>query len=95
MWIRAGHNEPVDLNRDINAMRQMKKTKELIVLTVNSDAALGAQDAESCQQLLKLKERQEVIETLRKRLASRGRKKERTAEAFFAEFFSKKKIPYT
>ena len=81
--------------RDSNkVMRQMKKTKEPVVLTVNGRAAIVVQDAESYQRLLELKERAEVIETLRQRLASRGRKKERTADAFFSEFFAKHNIPF-
>ena len=79
--------------RDSNkVMRQMKKTKEPVVLTVNGRAAIVIQDAESYQQLLELKERNEVIETLRERLGSRARKKGRTADAFFAEFFARNNI---
>jgi len=55
-------------------------------------AAIVVQDAESYQHLLELKERAEVVETLRQRLATRGQKKERTAEDFFAEFFAKNDI---
>jgi hypothetical protein len=50
------------------------------------------QDAESDQRLLELKERAEVVETLRQRLASRGSKKGRTADEFFAEFFARNNI---
>ncbi len=79
--------------RDSNkVMRQMKKTKEPVVLTVNGKAAIVVQDAESYQRLLELKERTEVIETLRERLATRGRRKGRLAEDFFSEFFAKNKI---
>ena len=79
--------------RDSNkVMRQMKKTKEPVVLTVNGKAAIVIQDAESYQRLLELKERAEVVETLRQRLATRGSKKGRTAEDFFAEFFAKNDI---
>ena len=80
--------------RDSNkVMRQMKKTKEPVVLTVNGRAAIVVQDAESYQRLLDLKERAEVVETLRQRLASRSRKKGRTADDFFREFFAKNNIP--
>jgi prevent-host-death family protein len=79
--------------RDSNkVMRQMKKTKEPVVLTVNGKAAV-VQDAESYQKLLELKERSEVVEMLRQRLASRSRKKGRPAEDFFNEFFAKNNIP--
>ena len=80
--------------RDSNkVMRQMKKTKEPVVLTVNGKAAVVVQDAESYQKLLELKERSEVIEILRQRLASRRRKKGRPAEDFFNEFFAENNIP--
>ncbi len=79
--------------RDSNkVMRQMKKMKEPVVLTVNGKAAVVVQDAESYQRLLEHKERTEVIETLRERLSSLGGKKGRTAEDFFTEFFAKNKI---
>ena len=71
----------------------MKKTKQPVVLTVNGKAAIVVQDAESYQHLLELKERAEVVEILRQRLATRGQKKGRTAEDFFAEFFAKNDIP--
>jgi prevent-host-death family protein len=79
--------------RDSNkVMRQMKKTKEPIVLTVNGKAAVVIQDAEGYQKLLELKERAEVVEILRERLASLGRKKGRPAESFFSEFFAHNNI---
>jgi len=79
--------------RDSNqVMRQMKKTKEPVVLTVNGKPAIVVQDVESYQRLLELKERTEVIETLRQRLATRSRRKSRLAEDFFTEFFAKNKI---
>lgn len=80
--------------RDSNkVMRQMKKTKEPVILTVNGKAAIVVQDAESYQRLLELKERSEVVEILRERLASLSTKKGRSAEEFFTEFFAKNRIP--
>lgn len=80
--------------RDSNKiMRQMKKTKEPVILTVNGKAAIVIQDAESYQRLLELKERSEVVEILRQRLASLDRKKGRSAEEFFTEFFARNQIP--
>lgn len=80
--------------RDSNkVMRQMKKTKEPIVLTVNGKAAVVVQDAESYQSLLDLKERSEIIAVLRQRLSSLDSKKGRTADEFFTEFFAKNNIP--
>jgi prevent-host-death family protein len=76
--------------RDSNkVMRQLKKTKEPVVLTVNGKAAVIVQDAESYQSLLELRERAEVVAILRERFASRDRKKGRAAEDFFAELFAR------
>ena len=41
-------------------MRQMKKTKEPVLRTVNGKAAVVVQDAQSYQTLLDLKDRSEV-----------------------------------
>ena len=80
--------------RDSNkVMRQMKKTREPVVLTVNGKAAVVVQDAEGYQELLELKERAETVAVLRARLATLGRKKGRTANEFFDEFFVKNNIP--
>ena len=80
--------------RDSNkVMRQMKKTKEPVVLTVNGKAAVVVQDAESYQELLELKERAETVGVLRQRLATLGRRQGRTADEFFTEFFAKNNIP--
>jgi hypothetical protein len=51
------------------------------------------QDAEGYQSLLDLKERSETIAVLRQRLTSLGRKKGRTADEFFTEFFAENNIP--
>lgn len=74
-------------------VRQMKKTKEPMVLTVNGKAALVVQDAESYQQLLEAKERMEAIEGIRCGLASMKARRGKPAEDFFAEFFAHNDIP--
>jgi len=80
--------------RDSNkVMRQMKKTGEPVVLTINGKAAVVVQDAESYQELLELKERAETLAVLRQRLETLRQKKGRTAEQFFADFFAKNNIP--
>jgi len=79
--------------RDSNkVVRQMKKTGEPVVLTVNGKAELVVQDAESYQQLLELKERADTVEVLRERLATIGKKRGRPADKFFREFFAKNNI---
>jgi hypothetical protein len=60
-------------------MRQIKKTKESVVLNVNGKVI---QDAESCLQRIELEEESEIVEILRQRLASRGRMRGRPAEDF-------------
>lgn len=73
-------------------MRQMRRTKEPIVLTVNGRAALIVQDAESYQQLLEAKERMEAIEGIRSGLESMKRKRGKPADKFFAQFFATNKL---
>jgi len=74
-------------------VRQIKKTKEPVVLTINGRAAIVVQDAEGYQSLLDLKERVETIEVLRRRLVSQSGKKGRSADEFFGEFFAENRIP--
>lgn len=92
------------LTRDIHSLstfkrdtaklvRQMKKTKEPVVLTVNGKAELVVQDAESYQKLLEAKDRMEALEGIRRGLESMKRKRGKPAEVFFTEFFAKKGIP--
>jgi prevent-host-death family protein len=92
------------LTRDIHSLstfkrdtaklvRQMKKTKEPVVLTVNGKAELVVQDAESYQKLLEAKDRMEALEGIRRGLESMKRKRGKPAEVFFTEFFAEKGIP--
>ena len=91
------------LTRDIHSLstfkrdtaklvRQMKKTKEPVVLTVNGKAELVVQDAESYQALLTAKDRIEAIEGIRRGLESMKQNRGRPAEEFFREFFAEKGI---
>ena len=73
-------------------MRQMKKTKAPVVLTVNGKAELVVQDAESYQQLLDAKERIEAIEGIRRGLQSMKRNAGKPAAEFFRAFFAEKGI---
>ena len=74
-------------------MRQMRKTKQPMVLTVNGKAALVVQDAESYQKLLEAKERMETIEGIRRGLESMKAKRGMPAEKFFAESFARNDLP--
>jgi prevent-host-death family protein len=74
-------------------LRQMKKTKAPVVLTVNGKAELVVQDADSYQELLEAKDRIEAIEGIKRGLESLRRKAGKPAEKFFQEFFSEQGIP--
>lgn len=74
-------------------MRQMKKTKEPVVLTVNGKAELVVQDAESYQKLLDAKDRMEAIDGIKRGLESMKRQRGQPAAEFFQEFFAEKGIP--
>ena len=51
-------------------IKQIKMTKEPVVLTVNGKAEVVVQDAESYQKLIEAKERAETVAILRERLRS-------------------------
>ena len=91
------------LTRDIHSLstfkrdtaklvRQMKKTKAPVVLTVNGKAELVVQDAESYQQLLETKERMEAIEGIKRGLKSMKSNGGKPAADFFRAFFAEKGI---
>ena len=72
-----------DFKRDASKIvRQIKTTKEPVILTVNGKAAVVVQDAESYQQLLEAKERAETVAILRERLADRTGKTQTLDEVF-------------
>jgi prevent-host-death family protein len=69
-------------------VRQLKKTGQPVVLTVNGKAELVVQDAHSYQKLLDAKERMEAIEGIKRGLESMNRNAGKPAEKFFQEFFA-------
>lgn len=73
-------------------VRQLKRTGEPVVLTVNGKAQLVVQDAESYQRLLDAKERMEAIEGIKRGLESMKRNEGKPAEKFFKEFFAERGI---
>ncbi len=92
------------LTRDIHSLstfkrdtaklvRQMKKAKAPVILTVNGKAELVVQDAESYQALLEAKDRMETIEGIKRGLESMKRQRGKPATEFFREFFAEKDIP--
>ena len=63
-------------------IKQIKATKEPVVLTVNGKAEVVVQDAESYQKLVEAKERAETVAVLRERLADRSGKTKTIDEVF-------------
>src|SRR5215216_798945 len=74
-------------------VRQLKKTGQPVVLTVNGKAELVVQDAESYQKLLEAQDRIEAIEGIRRGLESTKRNAGKPAEKFFRELFAEKASP--
>lgn len=73
-------------------VRQLKKTGQPVVLTVNGKAELVVQDAESYQKLLDAKDRMEAIEGIKRGLESMKKNAGKPAEEFFQELFTGKGI---
>ena len=67
-------------------MKQLKKTKRPVVLTVKGKAAAIVQDAESYQRLLDIAARADAYEGIRQGLEQAKRGQGRDIEEFFAEF---------
>ena len=74
-------------------LKQMKRTREPVILTINGEAAIVVQDVESYQELLDAKERMETIQGIRRGLESMKAGKGRRSEDFFKEFFSRHNVP--
>jgi prevent-host-death family protein len=67
-------------------MKQLKKTKRPVVLTVKGKAAAVVQDAEAYQRLLDVAARADAVEGIRQGLEDAKKGKTRLAKKFFAEF---------
>ncbi len=74
-------------------MRQMKKTGQPIVLTVNGKAEMVVLDAESYDNFLRQKDRIETIEGVRRGIADMKAGRTRPAEEVFRDLFEKFGIP--
>ena len=70
-------------------MKQLKKSKRPVILTVKGKAAAIVQDAEAYQRLLDIAARADVLEGIRQGLEEAKRGKGRDVEEFFAEFEAK------
>ena len=76
-------------------IKQMKKTGQPIVLTVNGKAAAVVHDPDSYQAYLRDKDRQEAITGIRRGLADVKAGRTRPAEDVFHDLFEKFGIPET
>src|SRR5450432_4851708 len=76
-----------------NFMKQLKKTKRPVVLTVNGKAAAVVQDAEAYQRLLDIAARADAREGIRQGLEDARKGRMRPVEEFFKEFEAKHGIP--
>jgi prevent-host-death family protein len=70
-------------------MKQLKKSKRPVVLTVNGKAAAIVQDAKAYQRLLDLAARADAEEGIRQGLEDVKKGRTRPARDFFAEFEAK------
>ncbi len=87
----------LDLTKDIQPLttfrrrsgqflKQIKKSKRPVVLTVNGKAAAVVQDAEAYQRLLDIAARADAREGIRQGLEDARKGRSRPAEEFFREF---------
>ena len=90
----------LDITRDIQSlttfrrrsgdfMKQLKKSKRPVVLTVKGKAAAIVQDAEAYQHLLDIAARADAEEGIRQGLKDAKQEKIRPAKEFFDEFEAK------
>lgn len=94
----------LDITRDIQSLttfrrrsgdfiKQLRKSKRPVVLTVKGKAAAVVQDAEAYQQLLDVAARADAVEGIRQGLQDVRKGKIRSARKFFAEFEAKNGLP--
>jgi prevent-host-death family protein len=74
-------------------MKQLKKSKRPVVLTVKGKAAAVVQDAEAYQRLLDVAARADAVEGIRQGMQDARKGKIRPARKFFAEFEAKHGLP--
>ena len=72
--------------RSCDFLKQIKKSKRPVVLTVNGKAAAVVQDAEAYQRLLDIAASADAVEGIRQGVEDARRGKIRPAKQFFHEF---------
>ena len=75
--------------RSSQFLKQIKKTKRPVILTVNGKAAAVIQDAEAYQRLLDLAAQADAREGIRQGLEDARKGRSRPIEEFFQEFEAK------
>jgi len=94
----------IDLKKDIqslttfrrnsaNLLKQIKKTKRPLILTVKGQAAAVVQDAGAYQRLLDIAARADVFEALRQGAEDAANGRTRSAREVFDEMRSRHAIP--
>lgn len=68
-------------------LKQLKKTKEPMVLTVKGKASVVVQDVEAYEELMRMKDRMETIAGIKKGLEEMKKGEGRPAEEVFSELF--------
>ena len=95
----------LDITKDIQSLttfrrrsgeflKQLKKSKRPVVLTVNGKPEAVVQDAESYQRLLDIAARADVYEALRQSADDIAHGRTRPAREFFKEFRRRHGIPH-
>jgi prevent-host-death family protein len=79
--------------RSGDLLKQLKKTRRPVVLTVRGKAAAVVQDAEAYQRLLEVAARADAREGIRQGLEDAKKGKIRPAREFFDEFEAKQGLP--
>src|SRR3984957_16442837 len=94
------HSTKLDITKDIQSLttfrrksaqflKQLKKSKRPVVLTVNGKAEAVVQDAQAYQRLLDIAARADVYEAIRQGLDDIAHGRTRPAEEVFADFRSR------
>lgn len=94
----------IDITKDIQSLtsfrrqsaavlKQIKKTKRPVFLTVKGKATAVVQDAEAYQRLVDLAERMDTEDAIRRGLDDIANGRTRPAREFFAEFAAKHGLP--
>jgi prevent-host-death family protein len=80
--------------RDTNRLvKQIRETKQPMILTVKGKPSVVVQDAETYDELMRFKDRMETIAGIKRGLEAMGKGDERDAEEFFDELFREFNIP--